>query len=1741
MVMVGLVVTTGAGVLVFGGSRVASWMSVGSLGAQSLIARITGASLASDTSASGALEPSVASQISANAGAVQGISDLDEQVLEFNIETLFNQLLTTAQLLVTGNTSLEGDLTTAGDVTITGDTTIAGSTTTQALSSTSLAVSGTTTLSGPVTVAGDLTASNILYSLTAGEGIAVSDSQTPTISLTTDAFGIVKVDGSELAASGLKDTFELTSGLGISLSKDGDKITIAGDPDVLNASGWQTTGSVVNLQTITDSVSIGTTSNLAKLSVVNTSDQVAQVVRGYSTQTSNLFEWQDSAGTILGVIDEQGRLGIGTSNPSTSLHVVGTSTITSGLNNSGGGITNAGSITGATGFTSSGTITFSSLGTGILKSSVGGVVSSGLLNLSDSTNEVTGTLASTNGGTGLTSYNTGEILYASAANTLSTLAAGGDGEVLTLNSGVPTWGTLSIGGICPNCVVDDPGGTQTITPTSATATGLVIRQAALGTADIFSVESNDGSDKYLRVDSAGNIVLGNTSSSTGTFTVSPANTDFISISPVAQGATAYTGTITSEDLTADRTWTFPDMDGIICLTTGNCSGTAAGIGGNGTLNYIPKFSGTYSLTNSILYDDGTQIGIGTTVPTNTLSVAGTFNTTGATTLGSTLNVTGLSTLSTLTATGAVDFDTTLDVGGNTSLAGTLGVTGNTTMDGTLTVNGTGNHYFAGNVGIGTTSPYGKLDLLSASGINPNLYLRNSAQSQPFTNTGIWGGAANTPPSDAFAKISNSSADHMGLQINGFTDSAFAQGNAVVLVGLLGNINPTGNAFYLVARKSDGSDSFTSLAANESIMEIRNNSTPVMKILGNGNVGIGTTAPSYKLDVLDTGTTAGLRGLNVSQTGAVAGTGYAGYFSKTGASTTNVGLYATATGATNNYAAIFESGNVGIGTTSPEQSLHVSGNSEGGLIFPLKLSNTGALTGSSVGILFGVDIGTNRGKGGIVYTRDNTGWNRGDIQFLQNTAASTTHVSASDVVMTIKNSGNVGIGTTSPNAKFHMAGTSTSNSSTGAIISVAADNSAASGGGGYDSPNLVLRNTSDVANSWSQIYFSPTSDHNTPYAAISGRMTSLVNKYGYLQLKTRYHPNDGSGILVTFKDEITATANAYSSFNDEVKNILTLSTNVSSAIGATGLGNGIKFQAETSTTDSQDQAAITSYWTDATHASRTASLGFSTTNSGTLSEKLTITGAGNVGIGTTDPGAYKLKIVSTSDVYTFNDAANNVWNVSDRGSTTYTAYNIFSTGGVAKWAMGMPSSTSDFYITKNFLAPSTNADFVIQAGTGNVGIGTTSPNAKFNVLTTAARSSSGQEIARFSADFGSGTPGSGPAVTFGNSANSAALGRLVFAAENDNGAGFGFWTMNSSFSVAERMRISGAGSVGIGTTTPSYKLDVERTDDGVVAEFRDDDSVCTIDPDSSVSCTSDIRKKKDISALDLADSLDKLTQLTPIAYHLLGQDSSDQLHLGFSAQEVETLFPSLVSEDSTGFKLLNYSGFTPILAAAMKQQQTQLGELADQQQVLGVQIEALSPESGLPQTLSDQLNLYQTKEELQHNVTWTAEVISLLKRVVFLAQVTFEGVVEFVSDVIIRGRVTLGGDTAGVAAVPAGATAVRVEFAREYQAVPLVYLSAVQSVQGGYQLEEVTQNSFMIVLSQPQLSEVTFQWLAVISDAQGEAPTVTVLDPALVSPEPSPEPSPSVSPSPSVEPSSVPSPEPSPVPTPIPTPTPAPSP
>jgi len=60
--------------------------------------------------------------------------------------------------------------------------------------------------------------------------------------------------------------------------------------------------------------------------------------------------------------------------------------------------------------------------------------------------DVTGTLVTTKGGTGLSTYTTGDVVYASASNTLAKLAIGTSGQTLTVSAGgIVEWTTPSAG------------------------------------------------------------------------------------------------------------------------------------------------------------------------------------------------------------------------------------------------------------------------------------------------------------------------------------------------------------------------------------------------------------------------------------------------------------------------------------------------------------------------------------------------------------------------------------------------------------------------------------------------------------------------------------------------------------------------------------------------------------------------------------------------------------------------------------------------------------------------------------------------------------------------------------------------------------------------------------------------------------------------------------------------------------------------------------------------------------------------------------------------------------------------------------------------------------------------------------------------------------------------------------------------------------------------------------------------
>ncbi|MDH3324340.1 MAG: hypothetical protein OEL89_01755 [Candidatus Peregrinibacteria bacterium] len=93
--------------------------------------------------------------------------------------------------------------------------------------------------------------------------------------------------------------------------------------NLIFGTGIDGTGTTVS----TGNIGIGITSPQSKLHIdTGVTTEEGLIVKGVASQSANLTEWQDSAGTALTVVDENGNVGIGTSTPSAKLAVMGLGT-----------------------------------------------------------------------------------------------------------------------------------------------------------------------------------------------------------------------------------------------------------------------------------------------------------------------------------------------------------------------------------------------------------------------------------------------------------------------------------------------------------------------------------------------------------------------------------------------------------------------------------------------------------------------------------------------------------------------------------------------------------------------------------------------------------------------------------------------------------------------------------------------------------------------------------------------------------------------------------------------------------------------------------------------------------------------------------------------------------------------------------------------------------------------------------------------------------------------------------------------------------------------------------------------------------------------------------------------------------------------------------------------------------------------------------------------------------------------
>lgn len=343
-----------------------------------------------------------------------------------------------------------------------------------------------------------------------------------------------------------------------------------------------------------------------------------------------------------------------------------------------------------------------------------------------------------------------------------------------------------------------------------------------------------------------------------------------------------------------------------------------------------------------------------------------------------------------------------------------------------------------------------------------------------------------------------------------------------------------------------------------------------------------------------------------------------------------------------------------------------------------------------------------------------------------------------------------------------------------------------------------------------------------------------------------------------------------------------------------------------------------------------------------------------------------------------------------------------------------------------------------------------------------------------------------------------------------------------------------------------------TSSGLLIDFQDADFVSvgsiTHDGDNTAyNTTSDRNLKTNIESSRL--TLNDLMRIQIVDYNWKSNPDKAKSH-GVIAQDLFEIYPDAVTPASSGSRYwqVDYSKLVPLAIKGIQDQQSQIQALRSQ-----VETNALASELASMSQLA----------------RWNYGIWRFVGEVVFEARTSFLASVEFISEVMFRGpvafasrvgfgdRVTFGDrDMAGTVVIQPGQISAQVVFNKAFAKSPVV-TATPQNFAVPVAIEQLSTSGFWIELNEPLDEPVTVSWTAIAVDnpatitnsAQQAAPTPSP-SPTIVSspvPEATPTPSPSSTPSPSptvtTEPETSPDPSPnlSPEPSPSFEPTPDPSP
>jgi hypothetical protein len=596
--------------------------------------------------------------------------------------------------------------------------------------------------------------------------------------------------------------------------------------------------------------------------------------------------------------------------------------------------------------------------------------------------------------------------------------------------------------------------------------------------------------------------------------------------------------------------------------------------------------------------------------------------------------------------------------------------------------------------------------------------------------------------------------------------------------------------------------------------------------------------------------------------------------------------------------INDSGNVGIGTTSPVTRLHTAGPQSTAGVARLGFSDSSSValftnSDKTYGTLFGT---LNNGKGWIQQQR------------VDGTAT------AYDLILQ-PNGGYVGINTTSPEYKLHI--------STGSVLSSTA---------GAQQGLLKLQ----------------TSTGNVDYLEVTNTRTNTGTTWTTAGFR--------------LQQKVDATWMGYIQFNNP--------------------NFGISF-----------------------------GTGASTVSATSISERMRIDSDGKVGIGTTSP-TQRLSVDGGSIILNYDNAAANYYLFLNRKSG-HDGGIVFQIDNTNNWQQNLDSSGNLYYYS---YTTGTNV-ITLQKSTGNVGINATNPFTKLQVSGSLSQKNGNVTEYKNVVTYAFNDTATGGYLIktpfligtsfemviinvkgYGYGANSVVDFKVVFYDYNippaptaysivdsgndglikylgkdasgyvyiafgglsdsnyyyrftvdcivtvnpgrDYSSGWSFTqTTSANYGLSALYALSPAitqrtsGNVGIGNISPLYKLDVNGStrilSSLAVGNILPSATVGRIDASNDVVAfsTSDIRFKTNITPI--SGALEKITQIGGYEFDWI----PNQEHHGFEghdvgviAQEIEKVLPEVIKERNSGYKAVKYEKIVPLLIEAIKEQQKQIDEL-----------------------------------------------------------------------------------------------------------------------------------------------------------------------------------------------------------------------